>query len=84
MGTVRDDELTIRSHRPGLTEKLFFFISGILTSIPLTLFVSTLTDQLCVVLYCVDYILCLVMFNCYLSAFRRRMCKSLPSFLSPR
>ena len=50
MGIVRDDELKIRSHRHGLTEKLFFFISGILTSVPLTLFVSSFTDQLCVVL----------------------------------
>ena len=50
MGMVRDDELTMKPHRLGLTEKLFFFISGILTSIPLALFVSTLTDQLCVVL----------------------------------
>ncbi|MCW4026797.1 MAG: PrsW family intramembrane metalloprotease [Candidatus Bathyarchaeota archaeon] len=47
---LRDDELTIRAHRPSLTEKLFFFISGTLTSVPLTLFVGTFTDQLCVVL----------------------------------
>jgi RsiW-degrading membrane proteinase PrsW (M82 family) len=46
----RDDELAIKSHTPSLTEKLFFFISGTLTSVPLTLFVGTFTDQLCVVL----------------------------------
>ena len=50
MQMSRDYELAIRAHRPSLTEKLFFFISGILTSVPLTLFVGTFTDQLCVVL----------------------------------
>ena len=34
-------------HRPGLQEKLFFFISGILTSVPLTLFANGFTDSLC-------------------------------------
>jgi len=37
-------------HRPNLTEKLFFFTSGIITSVPLTLFVGTFTDSLCVAL----------------------------------
>jgi RsiW-degrading membrane proteinase PrsW (M82 family) len=37
-------------HRPSLREKTFFFISGILTSVPLTLFVGTFTDSLCVAL----------------------------------
>lgn len=37
-------------HRPNLREKLFFFTSGIITSVPLTLFVGTFTDSLCVAL----------------------------------
>jgi hypothetical protein len=39
---------TFSVHRPGLQEKLFFFISGIVTSVPLTLFVNGFTDSLCV------------------------------------
>ena len=34
-------------HSPGFQEKLFFFISGIVTSVPLTFFVNSLTDSLC-------------------------------------
>jgi hypothetical protein len=34
-------------HSPGLEEKFFFFISGIVTSVPLTFFVNALTDSLC-------------------------------------
>lgn len=37
-------------HRPDTNEKLFFFISGIVTSVPLTLFVNLFTDSLCVTL----------------------------------
>lgn len=37
-------------HNPSLEEKMFFFISGIVTSVPLTLFVNLFTDSLCVTL----------------------------------
>ena len=37
-------------HKPGLQEKMFFFFSGIVTSVPLTLFVNLFTDSLCVAL----------------------------------
>jgi len=37
-------------HSPDFREKLFFFISGIVTSVPLTLFVNLFTDSLCVTL----------------------------------
>jgi len=40
----------IAVHKPSLQEKIFFLFSGILTSVPLTLFVGTFTDSLCVVL----------------------------------
>ena len=49
MATLQDNK-TIPLHRPKLREKLFFFTSGIITSVPLTLFVGTFTDSLCVVL----------------------------------
>jgi len=41
---------SISVHRPSVQEKLFFFISGIVTSVPLTLFVNIFTDSLCVTL----------------------------------
>ena len=41
----------IAVHKPSLQEKIFFLFSGILTSVPLTLFVGTFTDSLCVVLH---------------------------------
>lgn len=49
MPTSQDNKTTILIHKPELREKLFFFSSGIITSIPLTLFVATFTDSLCVV-----------------------------------
>ncbi len=37
-------------HRPGTKEKLFFLASGIIVSIPLTLFVSAFSDHFCFLL----------------------------------
>jgi RsiW-degrading membrane proteinase PrsW (M82 family) len=42
------EENKVSVHRPGINEKLFFLLSGIITSVPLTLFVSGFTDSLCV------------------------------------
>lgn len=50
MVTLQDNRVIIPLHRPNLREKLFFFSSGIITSVPLTLFVGTFTDSLCVAL----------------------------------
>lgn len=50
MVTLQDNRVIIPLHKPNLREKLFFFTSGIITSIPLTLFVGTFTDSLCVAL----------------------------------
>jgi len=35
-------------HKPDLKEKIFFFISGLIVSVPMTLFLSDLTNGLCV------------------------------------
>jgi RsiW-degrading membrane proteinase PrsW (M82 family) len=35
-------------HKPGFQEKIFFLISGIITSVPLTLFANLFTDSLCI------------------------------------
>lgn len=50
MATSQDNKTTIWLHKPDLREKIFFFTSGIITSVPLTLFVGTFADSLCVAL----------------------------------
>jgi RsiW-degrading membrane proteinase PrsW (M82 family) len=50
MGTSEENKISISVHRPNLQEKLFFVLSGIITSVPLTLFASTFTDSLCIAL----------------------------------
>jgi len=42
----REGEVVIRVHQPAFKEKFFFFLSGIISSVPLTLFVSQFTDAL--------------------------------------
>jgi RsiW-degrading membrane proteinase PrsW (M82 family) len=37
-------------HKPDFQEKMFFFFSGIVTSVPLTLWANLFTDSLCVAL----------------------------------
>lgn len=50
MGKSQDNTTIIPLHRPNLRERIFFFTSGVITSVPLTLFVGTFTDSLCVAL----------------------------------
>lgn len=42
-----EDQVIIPRHRPDLKEKLFFLLSGVIVSIPLTSIVSTFPTQLC-------------------------------------
>lgn len=44
---MEDDEVIIPRHMPGLKEKLFFLLSGVIVSIPLTSFASAFPAQLC-------------------------------------
>jgi RsiW-degrading membrane proteinase PrsW (M82 family) len=50
MGTFSENKIPVSVHRLSLEEKLFFFISGVITSVPLTLFVETFADSICIVL----------------------------------
>ena len=50
MATFQDNKVMIPLHRPDLRENLFFFISGIIISVPLTFFIGRFTDSLCAVL----------------------------------
>lgn len=50
MNDSKDNHVIIKPHRPDLKEKLFFLISGIIVSIPVTLFFGTFAQDLCVVL----------------------------------
>jgi len=46
MTVSQQNQVLIPIHRPAFKEKLFFFISGIVTSIPLTLFVDQFANSL--------------------------------------
>jgi len=43
---LREGEVVIPVHKPAWKEKFFFFLSGMISSIPLTLFVSQFADAL--------------------------------------
>jgi RsiW-degrading membrane proteinase PrsW (M82 family) len=43
-----EQKATIPLHKPDIREKLFFLISGLLVSVPFTLFFSNFSDSLCV------------------------------------
>ena len=45
-----EHKAVIHVHKPDIKEKIFFFISGVLVSVPFTLFFSDFTDTLCVAL----------------------------------
>lgn len=45
--SIQDKELIIKPHKPDLRERFFFFISGVIISVPFTLFVGTFTRALC-------------------------------------
>ncbi len=47
---MQGNEIIVTLHRPNVKERLFFFISGTIISVPLTLFIGRFTDSLCVVL----------------------------------
>jgi RsiW-degrading membrane proteinase PrsW (M82 family) len=42
MSTIERGQVTIPFHKPGLKERLFFFISGVIVSIPLAIFFESL------------------------------------------
>jgi len=46
VSAASDNKLTITLHKPGSVEKLFFFTSGIITSIPLTVFIEQFSQNL--------------------------------------
>lgn len=50
MVSSEETKISVSVHRPDLREKLFFLLSGIITSVPLTLFAGTFTDSLCITL----------------------------------
>ena len=48
MAYSSERETVIPIHRPSSNEKLFFLISGMISSVPLTLFISQFTDSLAI------------------------------------
>jgi len=49
-GMETEQKMVMSVHKPDIKEKIFFFISGLLVSVPFTLFFSSFTDSLCVAL----------------------------------
>ncbi len=47
---VNDNKIIIPLHKPGLKERSFFLFSGIIVSIPITLFVNIFSNHLCFLL----------------------------------
>ncbi|MBE0516016.1 MAG: PrsW family intramembrane metalloprotease [Methanophagales archaeon] len=47
MATAPDEHRVITLHKPDLREKLFFLLSGIIISVPLTLYIGSFTNYLC-------------------------------------
>ncbi len=47
---VNDNKIIIPLHKPGLKEKSFFLLSGIIVSIPITFFVNIFSSHLCFLL----------------------------------
>ncbi len=47
---INDDRTIIPLHKPGLKEKSFFLFSGIIVSLPITLFVNIFSSHLCILL----------------------------------
>ncbi len=45
---MKEDKVTIRLHKPDASEMVFFFLCGVITSVPLTLFIYRYTDALLV------------------------------------
>jgi len=58
MATSQENKTIVPLHRPDSKEKLFFFISGIIISVPFALFIERFADSLCVVLPIFYAILC--------------------------
>jgi len=46
MSSFSDDQTLLTRHKPDFKEKLFFFISGIIISVPLTLYIDSFIEQL--------------------------------------
>jgi RsiW-degrading membrane proteinase PrsW (M82 family) len=47
-GMETEQKATIPVHKPDIKEKIFFLISGLLVSVPFTLFFSEFSDSLCI------------------------------------
>ncbi|MCK5562677.1 hypothetical protein KAI30_00770 [Candidatus Bathyarchaeota archaeon] len=47
---IEEKQTAVPVHKPDLNEKIFFFLSGLLVSVPMTLFFAEFSDTLCVVM----------------------------------
>lgn len=77
METHREDEVVIPIHKPDLKEKFFFFVSGMIVSIPFTLYTGTLIKPLCFVMPILYARLCS---TALITPFTEELAKAYPLF----
>ncbi len=67
-----EQKAVIPVHKPNIKEKIFFFISGILVSVPFTLFFSGFADSFCMTLpFFYDQICSVVIFAPFIEEFAK-------------
>jgi len=55
---AEENKIIIQLHKPEMKEMLFFFFSGIIVSVPLTLYVSAFSNHLCILVPILFSIVC--------------------------
>ncbi len=55
---TENNNITIHIHKPGLKEKLFFCLSGIIVSIPITLYFDVFSSHACFILPAIYSVFC--------------------------
>ena len=75
---IHEDKVIIEPHRPDLKEKIFFLISGIIVSIPITLLFETLAGNVSTVL---PIFIAASSIDCYFCSIYRRICQGISFIL---
>jgi hypothetical protein len=77
---MKKEEVVIQLHKPNTKEMLFFLTSGMIMSVPLTLFIYQYADALLIGL---DPFTVALISSAFFCALHRGILKSLPPFLPP-
>ncbi|MCZ7392565.1 MAG: PrsW family glutamic-type intramembrane protease [Candidatus Methanoperedens sp.] len=68
---AENDKVIISIHKPGLREKLFFCFSGIIVSIPITLYVNVFSSHACFFLPAFSALCSTVLFTPFIEEFAK-------------